>query len=139
MNSESGTVGSHRVLLVDDHPDSLELSALLLRAKYTVMTCGSAAEALAAAEALRPDVIVLDIRMTPVDGVQCLKAIRSVRGYASIPAIALTACARDVERAAFLDAGFQAVVTKPLLDLAVLEELIETLLGSPASLDRSHA
>jgi CheY-like chemotaxis protein len=139
MNSEPETVGRHQVLLVDDHPDSLELSALVLRAKYTVIACGSAAEALTAVEALRPDVIVLDIRMTPVDGVQCLKAIRSVRGYASIPAIALTACARDVDRAAFLDAGFQAVVTKPLLDLAILEELIEALLGSSTSLDRSHA
>jgi CheY-like chemotaxis protein len=139
VHSGYRSFGGRRVLLVDDHPDSLELSALLLREKYTVVTCSSAAEALASLDTLKPDVVVLDIRMTPVDGVQCLQAIRSLPGYASIPAIAQTACASDVERTAFLDAGFQAVVTKPVLDHRVLEDLIDGLLGTSASLDPSVA
>src|SRR5262249_54725329 len=73
-------------------------------------------EALAALEADKPDLVMLDIGMTPVDGMQCLKAIRAVPGYASVPAIALTAYARDVDRRVFLATGFQAVITKPLLD-----------------------
>jgi CheY-like chemotaxis protein len=75
---------------------------------------------------------VLDIGMAPIDGVQCLQAIRARPGYARIPAIALTAFARDVERNAFLEAGFQAVVTKPILDHRAFLAAIEGLLEWPA-------
>jgi CheY-like chemotaxis protein len=73
--------------------------------------------------------------MTPVDGVQCLATIRAMPEYASVPAVALTAYARDVEREAFLAAGFQAVVTKPVLDeqglVAVIDRLLATRDTSP--------
>jgi CheY-like chemotaxis protein len=120
-----------RLLLVDDSPDNLEVLAVLLAEKYRVWSYGSAAEALRALETVKPDVLVLDIGMVPVDGVECLAAIRAIPGYSGVPAIALTAFARDIEREAFLGAGFQAVVTKPILD----DELIvavDTLIESPA-------
>lgn len=123
-----------RLLLVDDNPDILEMLTMLLSEKYSVSSCGSAAEALTVLEASRPDLLVLDVRMTPADGLQCLEAIRAMPGYASTPAIALTAFARDAERQAFLAAGFQAVVTKPILDERELETLIDTLLKSACSL-----
>ncbi len=107
---------------------------LLLGERYSVSSCGSAAEALTVLEASRPDVLMLDIRMTPVDGLQCLAAIRAMPGCSGIPAIALTAFAREDERQAFLAAGFQAVVTKPILDLRELETLIDTLLTSACAL-----
>jgi CheY-like chemotaxis protein len=66
--------------------------------------------------------------MSPVDGLQCLEVIRSLPGYRSIPAIALTAYAHDVERKAFVAAGFQAVVTKPILDQQELFGSITALL-----------
>ena len=119
-----------RLLLVDDNPDNLELLALLLREKFHVASYGSAAEALSDLEAVQPDALVLDIGMTPVDGLQCLEAIRAKPGYAGIPAVALTAFARDVERKAFLDAGFQAVITKPILDHVELGEVIDGVLRS---------
>jgi len=125
-----------RLLLVDDNPDNLEVLAVLLGENYNVVSCGSAAEALRAVETVRPDLLVLDIGMTPVDGVQCLQSIRALPGYSRIPAIALTAFARDIERRAFLDAGFQAVVTKPILDHDTLEAAIERLLESPAARPR---
>jgi len=121
-----------RLLLVDDNADNLEVLAILLGEMYTVVSCGSAAEALRAIETHEPDLLVLDIGMAPIDGVQCLQAIRARPGYARIPAIALTAFARDVERKAFLDAGFQAVVTKPILDHRALVAAIERLLEWPA-------
>jgi len=103
---------------------------LSLGEKYTVLGCQSAAEALAALETSRADVLLLDIRMSPVDGVQCLEAIRAIPGYADTPAIALTAFARDSDRRAFLAAGFQAVAVKPILDQCELEALIDMLLQS---------
>jgi CheY-like chemotaxis protein len=85
---------------------------------------------LTALEAAKPDLLLLDIGMTPIDGLQCLKAIRAMPGYGSIPAIALTAYARDAERKAFLAAGFQAVVTKPIIDH---QELFATMSASLTS------
>jgi two-component system, OmpR family, aerobic respiration control sensor histidine kinase ArcB len=126
-----------RLLLVDDNPDNLEMLTVLLSEKYSVSSCGSAAEALTVLEASRPDLLILDVRMTPVDGLQCLEAIRAMPGYSSTPAIALTAFAREAERQASLAAGFQAVVTKPILDERELETLIDTLLKSACSLAAS--
>ena len=122
-----------RVLVVDDNEDILEMLTVLLGEKYCVLGCGSAAEALAVVEATRPDLLMLDIRMSPVDGTACLEAIRAIPGYETIPAIALTAFAREPERQAFLAAGFQAVVTKPILDPLDLEAAIDMLLPSGCS------
>jgi CheY-like chemotaxis protein len=105
-----------RLLLVDDNQDNLDILTVILAERYQVLSYACAREALTALETTKPDLLVLDIGMTPVDGVECLKAIRAMPGYASIPAVALTAFARDAERKAFLAAGFQAVVTKPIAD-----------------------
>lgn len=135
--SESTFRPRPRLLLVDDNYDNLEILTVILSGKYSVTSCTSAAEALRVLEDVRPDLLVLDIRMAPVDGVQCLEAIRAVRGYARTPAIALTAFARPVEREAFLAAGFQGVVTKPILDHRALERLIDTLVESGRSVGSS--
>lgn len=127
-----------RLLVVDDNPDILEMLTVLLGENYSVSSCGSAAEALTVLEASRPDVLLLDIRMSPVDGLQCLEAIRAMPGYSRTPAIALTAFAHEAERQAFLATGFQAVVTKPILDPRELETLIDTLLNSAGSVAPSR-
>jgi two-component system, NarL family, sensor histidine kinase BarA len=119
-----------RLLLVDDNPDNLEMLTVVLGQKYNVAACGSPAEAFRVLQASHVDVLVLDIGMAPMDGVQCLGAIRAMPGYESTPAIALTAFARDVERQDFLAAGFQAVVTKPILDQQRFERLIDSFLES---------
>jgi len=130
----SGSKGSQPtstpcLLVVDDNRDILDMLTLSLGEKYTVLGCQSAAEALATLQTSRPDLVMLDIRMSPVDGVQCLEAIRAIPGYADTPAIALTAFARDSDRQAFLAAGFQAVAVKPILDQCELEALIDSLLA----------
>lgn len=119
-----------RLLLVDDNRDNLDILSVLLSEKYHVAGFGSAAEALAALDTVKPDVLVLDIGMAPVDGVQCLAAIRAQPGYSATPAVALTAFARDSERAEFLAAGFQQVVTKPILDHGTLIRAIDVTLES---------
>jgi CheY-like chemotaxis protein len=122
-----------RLLLVDDNQDNLDILTVILAEKYQVSSYACAREALAALEATKPDLLVLDIGMTPVDGVECLKAIRAMPGYGSIPAIALTAYALDAERKAFLAAGFQAVVTKPIADHdKFFAEIAKSLTAVPA-------
>jgi CheY-like chemotaxis protein len=105
-----------RLLLVDDNEDNLEMFRVVLSQRYDVSSYACPQDALAAVEAAKPDLVLLDIGMRPIDGLQCLKAIRERPGCGNIPAIALTAYARDVDREAFLAAGFQAIVTKPILD-----------------------
>jgi CheY-like chemotaxis protein len=122
-----------RVLLVDDNEDNLEILAVILRESYEVLSYACAEEALTALEAVKPDLLLLDIGMAPIDGLQCLKATRDLPGYGSIPAIALTAYARDEDRKAFLAAGFQAVVTKPVIDHRELFATISALLTSVAA------
>jgi CheY-like chemotaxis protein len=127
-----------RLLLVDDNQDNLEILTVILSDKYDVLSYGCPEEALKAIEAAKPDLVLLDIGMSPVDGLQCLAAIRAIPGYGSIPAIALTAYARDVDRKAFLANGFRAVVTKPILDHQELFEAIAGLLRTSACLDSTY-
>jgi CheY-like chemotaxis protein len=125
--SNAKTATPTRLVLVEDDPDNLEALSILLAEKYAVVGCASAVEAVTAIEAARPDVLVLDIGMHPVDGVQCLEMIRALPGHRDVPAVALTGFARDVERRRFLDGGFQAVVVKPVLDVAALLAVIDGL------------
>jgi CheY-like chemotaxis protein len=128
--------GGRRLLLVDDNQDNLEVLAVTLSEHYDVSSYGSAEEALAALDSVKPELLVLDIGMSPIDGLQCLEAIRARAGYERVPAVALTAFARDVERNAFLAAGFQAVVAKPIIDPGALVAAIDTLLPPTASSQR---
>jgi CheY-like chemotaxis protein len=113
-----------RVVLVEDNEDNLEAVSIVLGEKFSVFGYTSAVEALAAIDAVQPDVAVLDIGMQPIDGVECLARIRSIPRYRDIPAIAMTGFARDVDRRAFQAGGFQAVLVKPMVDP---DELIVTL------------
>lgn len=124
-----------RLLLVDDNEDHLELLTVILGEQYDVRSYTCAEAALTAVEAVKPDLVLLDIAMSPVDGLQCLGAIRAIPGCGGIRAIALTAHARDVDRKAFLASGFQAVVTKPILDHRELFGAITALLTSGACVD----
>ena len=104
-----------RILVVDDDPDGLELAArVLTRAGADVKTASSTTEALVTMDAWAPDVLVSDVAMPERDGLDLVRSVRARRAGGSPPAIALTALAREEERAQALDAGFQAHVAKPV-------------------------
>ena len=119
-----------RLLLVEDDPDTLEVLCLVLGEKYDVFGYPSPVEALEALEVARPDVLLLDIGMPPIDGMQCLRKIRSINGYCRIPAVAFTGFARAVEQETFLAAGFQSVVVKPARHPSELVTAIDTVLAA---------
>ena len=121
-----------RLLFVEDDRDNLETFSMILDERYAVFGYPSAAAAVQAIDVVRPDLLLLDIGMRPVDGLECLRVIRAMPGYARIPALALTGFARAVERQSFLDGGFQAVVVKPVVDhLALIAMIDELLIGGP--------
>jgi CheY-like chemotaxis protein len=121
-----------RIFVLEDDPDNLALVLAILQEKYFVQGFGSVKEALLALEHFKPDLFVLDIGMRPVDGVEFLHSIRALPGHESIPAIALTGYARDEDKEKYLSAGFQSVVTKPILNRGQLESVVESLLKSPS-------
>ena len=106
-----------RILTVDDDPDARELlNVLLTQYGAEVLTVGSATEVMAKLQAFAPDVLVSDIGMPAVDGYTLIQQIRTLapENGGQIPAIALTAYAREDDQQRAIASGYQKHVTKPL-------------------------
>jgi len=119
-----------RVLVVDDEVDTRELFRVALgKCGAEVLTAGSAADALAAIEEGRPDLLVSDIGMPGEDGYELIRKVRALpaeRG-GKIPAIALTAYARTEDRVRALRAGYHMHISKPV-ELAELLTVMASLI-----------
>jgi two-component system KDP operon response regulator KdpE len=100
-----------RVLIVDDEPQILRALRINLRARqYEVHTAATAADALAVAAAHPPDLVILDLGLPDMDGVE---VIGGLRGWTSVPIIVLSGRADSTDKVAALDAGADDYVTKP--------------------------
>ena len=100
-----------RILIVDDEPQILRALRINLRARrYEVYTAATAAEALDAAAAHPPDMVILDLGLPDMDGVQ---VIEGLRGWTSAPIIVLSGRADSTDKVEALDAGADDYVTKP--------------------------
>ncbi|WP_062214298.1 response regulator [Streptomyces sp. NBRC 109706] len=101
----------HRVLVVDDEPQILRALVINLKARgYQVDTAADGSTALRVAAANHPDVIILDLGLPDMDGVQ---VITRVRGWTRVPIIVLSARQTSEEKVKALDAGADDFVTKP--------------------------
>ncbi|MES2769227.1 MAG: PAS domain S-box protein [Bdellovibrionota bacterium] len=110
-----------RILLVEDSRDNrLLITRLLSNYGAEVQEAESAIDARKCLKNFKPDVILCDIGMPDEDGLEFIKRLRKTD---ATPSIALTAYARDEERAQFLGAGFQAHVTKPVSIQTLLREI----------------
>ncbi|HET7696701.1 MAG TPA: response regulator transcription factor [Vicinamibacterales bacterium] len=100
-----------RVLIVDDEPAILATTAPLLRARgYEVSTAMSAKACLESVERLEPDLIILDLGLPDLDGVEVCRLLRDGR---SMPIIVLSARGGERDKVGALDAGADDYVTKP--------------------------
>ena len=105
------------VLLVDDDSDTLSLmSTALKRRQANVTAVSSAGEAIQAIREQRPDVLVSDIAMPGEDGYGLIEKVRSLENgdTQEIPAVAITAYAKDEDRERALSSGFQIYLAKPI-------------------------
>jgi len=103
------------VLIVDDDRDTLELlSAALTQRSARVTTASSAAEAIRALKFFRPDVLISDIAMPGEDGYELIQKVIALDLVPGIPAIAITAYAKQEDRERALAAGFQRYLAKPV-------------------------
>jgi two-component system, cell cycle response regulator DivK len=104
------------ILLVDDFDDALEMYTEYFRYKgYLVVTAADGALAVTAAQHHRPDIIVIDVHMPVVNGMDMVRGLRSDPSFDHVPIVALTWLVLDGERALALRAGFDDVLLKPCL------------------------
>ena len=103
-----------KILVVDDEPDALEVLGFKLKeAGYLPILAKDGARALALARDERPALIVLDLMLPEVDGLEVCKILRRDPGTASIPILMLTARAAELDRVLGLELGADDYVTKP--------------------------
>ena len=122
-----------RVLVVDDDPRLLRALAINLRArKYAVDVAADGGEALEVATRHPPEVVVLDLGLPDMDGVE---VIEGLRGWSSAPIIVLSARAGQDDKVVALDAGADDYVTKPFGMDELLARLRASLRRIPAGAD----
>src|SRR6202142_2155108 len=103
-----------KILVVDDEPDALEVLGFKLRqAGYTPIFAKDGTRAIAVARDERPDLIVLDLMLPEVDGLEVCKILRRDAATAMIPILMLTARAAEMDRVLGLELGADDYVTKP--------------------------
>ena len=122
-----------KIAVVEDNPDNRALVQALLDEFYEIIEYEQGSDALAGFTHEKPDLILLDISLPGMDGTEVLQKIRSDDMLRALPVIALTAHAMAGDRERFLTAGFDDYITKPILDEAVLIQVIENHLGDNCS------
>jgi CheY-like chemotaxis protein len=102
------------VLLVDNHADNREMYAEYLQGRgFRVIPCSDSRESIEVARRSEPDIILLELRMTGMNGIQVLRELRKHPELAHVPVVALTASVMTRERAAAAAAGFTELLPKP--------------------------
>ena len=108
-------VSPAKILLVDDEPDILEILEFNLRKEgFEVATAGNGEEGLALARKFGPDLIVLDIMMPVMDGVEVCRQLRADPRFDNTVITFLTAREEDYSQIAALDTGGDDYITKPI-------------------------
>ena len=103
-----------KILVVDDEPEAVELVEFNLKgAGYDVSTAGDGAEALNKARRIQPNLVILDVMMPEIDGMEVCKLLRRDPATSTIPIIMLTAKASEVDRVLGLELGADDYVVKP--------------------------
>lgn len=113
-----------RVVIIEDNPDNRLLLRAVLEDLYDLEEFEAGEAALEGMRASPPDVVLLDISLPGLDGVEVLKRMRAEPVLARVPVIALTAHAMSGDREKYLGLGFDDYVTKPIVDEAILLQAI---------------
>ena len=120
---------SFLVLVVDDSIDKLTVLSLNLQLNgYRVATASNGEEALKIAPLIHPDLIIMDLAMPGIDGLESTRRIREDNTLRDVPVVALTAFSTGGFQRAAYDTGFDGYLTKPV-DFDRLHDLIRRLIA----------
>ena len=112
------------VLIVEDNEKNMKLARDVLQAKgYSTVEAVTGEEGVKLAKERKPDLILMDIQLPGISGIEAFKQIRGNAGTKDIPVIALTASVTPTDRTAISAAGFDAFLGKPIN----LTEFIDTV------------
>jgi two-component system cell cycle response regulator DivK len=111
------------VLIVDDATDNREGYAQYLQfCGYETVEAATGEEALAIARRVKPDAILLDVRLPTIDGLEVARILRA-EGFQNTPIVAMSACVFEPDVKAALESGCDAFLAKPCLPETVVDEL----------------
>ncbi|MFN7998195.1 MAG: ATP-binding protein [Bryobacteraceae bacterium] len=116
------------IAVVEDNPANRALFEAMLKGHFRVTAYENGQEALDGFRQEKPDLVLLDIALPGIDGVEVLRRIRSSPSLAAVPVVAVSAYAMSGDREKFMAAGFDHYLAKPVTDRSMLLEAIEPLL-----------
>ena len=120
--------GSARILIVDDHEDNVELLRARLESwGYHTESATDGEEALHKVEAQPPDLILLDVMMPKIDGIEVARRVKANENLPFIPIIMQTALDATENKVEGLEAGADDYITKPI-DFAELRARLRSML-----------
>jgi CheY-like chemotaxis protein len=122
-----------RILIVDDNPTNLKLVRVLLEGEgHEVRTAADAGEALAVLEELVPDLVLMDVQLPGMDGLELTRRIKADPRTGGVLVVALTAYAMKGDEERILAAGCDGYVAKPI-DTRALPATVAVYLGPSAN------
>ncbi len=119
------------ILVIEDNEDNMDLVFAFLEDQYHLKGCYDGYEALSLFEsdpAYVPDLILCDISLPGLDGVEFIRVIRKHIPWSGVPVVALTSHAMKGDREKFLALGFDDYIAKPIMDEQELCDPINSLL-----------
>lgn len=115
-------MAGERILVVEDNEKSMKLFRDVLRATgYRALEAATGRQAIELASAHAPALILMDIQLPDLDGVEALGALRANESTSSIPVLAVTAQAMQGDRERLLAAGFDGYLSKPVNVVELLD------------------
>ena len=112
------------ILIVEDNDKNLKLVRDVLQVKgYATIEAGTAEDGIALARERKPDLILMDIQLPGMNGIEAIGVLRADPATAAIPVVAVTASVMPQDRNKITEAGFNAYVGKPIN----LKEFLDTV------------
>ncbi len=116
------------VLIVEDNEKNMKLVRDVLQVKgYRTLEAGSAEDGIALARTQKPDLVLMDIQLPGMNGIEALGVLRADPATAAIPVIAVTASVMQQDRNLITQAGFDAYIGKPI-NLKEFLEAVRTMI-----------
>lgn len=127
-------MANETILLVEDNPMNRRLAEFLLRSNgYKVIEAANAEQAFELLKAERPALVVMDIQLSGIDGLEATRRIKADPATVAIPVIAVTSFAMKGDREKALRAGCAAYITKPIDKATFIQEIAAHLTKEPAA------
>ncbi|WP_239059529.1 substrate-binding domain-containing protein [Bacteroides sp. 224] len=139
-NSEEETYDPSKptILVIDDNADIRIYIHSLLQTEYSVIEAANGSEGIRKAMKYVPDVIISDVMMPGMDGIECCRRLKSELQTCHIPVILLTACSLDEQRIKGYDGGADSYISKPF-NSQVLQSRIRNLIDSAHRIKRAFS